>query len=316
MRGLCLFTSWVLGGTSEMNIVTVPRFLYIINCFWDWSNEKSNIMKTHKHKKKRIIAKHLAFSNLFKQKTFFLILSLLFFFILSKSLFAQDNCDDAVAVEADTLCNMESYEFSTSEYWLYFEVGSTSNYQISAHELKGNITAMYVYSGDCGDLYLIDSVSNPAYVWYISTIDSLADGTYYIKIETDTDEGEFELCVNSEPDVVAAVVNLNRYYVTDNCQYQDVCFISSVDMSGAQPPPSFYEINWYFYGMHPDYTDTAYTTRDTICFQMDSVGTFMALICLVQWSLDFYDDTIFHETCDSVYYDVQGMPYIEGTSKI
>jgi hypothetical protein len=154
-------------------------------------------MKTHKHEKKRIIAKHLAFSNLFKQKTFFLILPLLFFFILSKSLFAQDNCDDAVEVEADTVCNMESYEFSTSEYWLYFEIGSTSNYQISAHEIKGNITAMYVYSGDCGNLNLLDSVSNSAYVWYISTIDSLADGTYYIKIETEEDEGEFELCLTN-----------------------------------------------------------------------------------------------------------------------
>jgi len=121
-------------------------------------------MKTHKHEKKRIIAKYLAFSNLFKQKTVFLILPLLIFFILSKSLFAQSNCDDAVAVEADTLCNMESYEFGTSEYWLYFEVGSTSNYQISAHEIKGNITAMYVYSGDCGNLNLLDSVSNSAYV--------------------------------------------------------------------------------------------------------------------------------------------------------
>jgi hypothetical protein len=63
MRGLCLFVLKVLGGTSEVNIVTVPRFLYIINCFWDWSNEKSNIMKTTNItlKKKQIFVFLLAF---------------------------------------------------------------------------------------------------------------------------------------------------------------------------------------------------------------------------------------------------------------
>jgi PKD domain/Right handed beta helix region/Secretion system C-terminal sorting domain len=240
-----------------------------------------------------------------------LLLGMLVVLMLSPVLVVgQGNCKEAVSIEADTLCDMETYKLVGTEYWFSFEVSDTAFFQMGASELDVGIEAMYLYKGDCKNLVLVamDTVLSGG---LLAIGDSLLMDEYYIRIVFADDEGEFEFCVYQEPDVEPSTANISRYYVPYNCQYEDVCFIGNVYISGPQPPPSFYEINWSFYGMHPDYTNTTYTTHDTICFQMDSIGTFMASICIVQWGEDIYGDTIFYQVCDSVSYEVKGVPFID-----
>jgi Secretion system C-terminal sorting domain/PKD domain len=222
----------------------------------------------------------------------------------------QANCRGAESIEADTLCNMNTYELVGTEYWFKFEVSDTAFFQMGASELDVGIEAMYLYKGDCKNLVLVamDTVLTGG---ILGIGDSLLIDEYYIRIVFADEKGEFEFCVYPEPDVEPCTANISRYYVPYNCQYEDVCFIGNVYISGPQPPPSFYEINWSFYGMHPDYTNTTYTTHDTICFQMDSTGTFMASICIVQWGEDIYGDTVFYQVCDTVSYEVEGVPLID-----
>jgi hypothetical protein len=168
-------------------------------------------MKTNKHKKKRIIAKYLAFSNLFKQKTFFLILPLLFFFISSKSLFAQDNCDDAIEVEADTLCNMGTYELVGNQYWFKLEVSDTAYFQMVASELDVGLEAMYLYSGSCDNLVQI-AMDTVICGGALRILRGLQSNDYYICIVLDDDEGEVEFCIEKND-----TANYVDFYHTNVC---------------------------------------------------------------------------------------------------